>query len=369
MFRMRRGAPKEELKQMQRNQNPLESSQQQQPLALQFEQTRLKLAVVGCGKFGGKRLEACRKADDSIDLRAVVDSDAARAEIAGAKYGVRHSSDLEAVLSDPEIEAVIIAVPNNLHAPLAIQALDAGKHVMVEKPLAVRPEQAEQIVQAADRNERFVKTASNHRFFPPVIKAHELYSQGLIGQALSFRGAIGNNGSLTRDSWFWKKEIAGGGTMIDNACHLLDIARMFMGGFTQCLGQVANLYWKEAEVEDYATGIFVADDGRQALITSSWTQWTGYFYFELWGDEGYIFVDSRGCDKVTVGDNRNGLVRTFDFGGFPISSHQDELRYFAQCIRTNQPPVPSARDGREVIKMIDGVYRSTEDKVWVSLAI
>lgn len=336
--------------------------------AIDLDQQRLKLAVIGTGKFGSKRLDACRSASQAIDLRAVVDTDPDRAATAGAKYGVRHSTDLSSVLVDSEIEAVIIAVPNNQHAPLAIQALEAGKHVMVEKPLAIRPEQAEQIVQAAERNNRFVKTASNHRFFPTVIKAQELYQQGLIGEALSFRGAIGNNGSLTRDSWFWKKEIAGGGTMIDNACHLLDIARMFMGGFSMCLGQVANLYWKDAEVEDYATGIFVTDSGRQALITSSWTQWTGYFYFELWGDEGYIFVDSRGCDRVTIGDNRNGLVRTFDYAGIPISSHQDELSYFAECIRQGRQPVPSARDGREVIKMIDGVYRSTESKIWVSLA-
>ncbi len=337
-------------------------------LELQFDQSRLQIAVIGCGKFGSKRIEACRKAPEAIELRAVVDDDRERAATAGAKYGVRHSTHLASVLEDPEIEAVIVAVPNYLHAPLAIQALQAGKHVLVEKPLAVKPEQAERIVQAAEQSNRFVKTASNHRFFPTVIKAHELYAQGLIGEALSFRGAIGNNGSLTRDSWFWKKEISGGGTMIDNACHLLDIARMFMGGFTMCLGQVANLYWKEAEVEDYATGIFVTDSGRQALITSSWTQWTGYFYFELWGEEGYIFVDSRGCDKVTIGDNRNGLVRTFDYAGYPIASHQEELRYFAKCIRRGQQPVPSARDGREVIKMIDGVYRSTENKIWVSLS-
>lgn len=329
---------------------------------------KLAVAVVGCGYFGMKRLAAIREAADCIDLRAVVDVDEQRAASASVKYGVRYALDLESVTGDPEIEALIVSAPNNLHAPLAVRALEAGKHVLVEKPLAINPAEAQRIVDAARANDRYVKTASNHRFFPTVIKAHELYSSGRIGEVLSFRGAIGNNGSLTRQSWFWKKEIAGGGTMIDNACHLLDIARMFMGDFNMCLGQVANLYWKEAEVEDYATGIFVTDAGRQALITSSWTQWTGYFYFELWGEQGYIFVDSRGCDKVTVGDNRNGVVSTYDYGDYPISSHQDELRYFATCVRSDNQPVPSAEDGRRVIQMIDGVYRSTEEKVWVSLA-
>lgn len=328
---------------------------------------KLAVAVVGCGYFGQKRLAACRSASDFIDLRAVVDTEADRAANASAKYGVRYALELESVTSDPEIEALILSAPNNQHAPLAVEALEAGKHVLVEKPLAINPAEAQRIVDAAEANQRYVKTASNHRFFQTVIKAYELYNSGLIGDIMSFRGAIGNNGSLTKQSWFWKKEISGGGTMIDNACHLLDIARMFMGDFQMCLGQVANLYWKDAEVEDYATGIFVTEHGRQALITSSWTQWTGYFYFELWGEEGYIFVDSRGVDKVTVGDNHKGVVSTYDYGEYPISSHQDELRYFAQSIRANRQPEPSAEDGREVIKMIDGVYRSTENKVWVDL--
>ena len=118
---------------------------------------------------------------------------------------MQHSSDFEALLKDAEVEAVILAVPNNLHGPLAVQALEAGKHVLCEKPLAISPSEAQHIVDAAEKTGRFVKTASNHRFFPTVKKASALYSEGLIGQALSFRGAIGNDGALTRDSWFGRR--------------------------------------------------------------------------------------------------------------------------------------------------------------------
>ncbi|MFQ5921298.1 MAG: Gfo/Idh/MocA family protein, partial [Anaerolineales bacterium] len=285
-----------------------EIPQSDRDIEIQSLAERLTVAVVGCGYFGSKRIQACSKIPNEIDLRAVMDADKSRAVQAGAAAGVPHFSDFEALLDEAEIDAVILAVPNNMHGPMSVQALEAGKHVLCEKPLAIRPSDAERIVDAVKRSGKFVKTASNHRFFPTVTKAYGLYTSGRIGEILSFRGAIGNDGGLTHDSWFWKKDIAGGGTFIDNACHLLDIARMFMGDFSMCLGQVANLYWKQAEVEDYATGIFVTPEGRQALITSSWTQWTGYFYFELWGDAGYIFVDSRGVDKVTVGDNQKGVV-------------------------------------------------------------
>ena len=345
----------------------VETLQLNRKLELQAPATRLSVAVAGCGYFGSKRIQACAMIPDEIELRAVMDADGSRAAQAGAAADVPDFSNFNALIDEADIDAVIVAVPNNMHAQMTVQALEAGKHVLCEKPLAINPSEARRIVAAAESSGKLVKTASNHRFFPTVTKAYELYSSGIIGEILSFRGAIGNDGGLTHDSWFWKKDVAGGGTFIDNACHLLDIARMFMGDFSMCLGQVANLYWKDAEVEDYATGIFVTEEGRQALITSSWTQWTGYFYFELWGDAGYIFVESRGEDKVTVGDNHKGVVRTYDYGRYPITSHQDELSYFAQSIAIGEQPVPSARDGLEVIKMIDGVYRSSEEKTWVSL--
>jgi predicted dehydrogenase len=344
-----------------------EKSDTDREIEIQTPEAKLSVAVAGCGKFGSKRIRACAQMPDELELQAVMDADESRAAQAGNEAGVPHFSDFESLLNETEIDAVILAVPNNLHAPLSVRALEAGKHVLCEKPLAISPSEAERIVQAAEKSGKYVKTASNHRFFPTVIKAYDLYKSGSIGEILSFRGSIGNDGGLTHDSWFWKKDIAGGGTLIDNACHLLDIARMFMGDFSMCLGQVANLYWKEAEVEDYASGIFVTEEGRQALITSSWAQWTGYFYFELWGDEGYIFVDSRGEDKVTVGDNHKGVVRTFDYGRYPITSHQDELSYFVRSVTKGEQPIPSAADGLEVIKMIDGVYRSTAEKTWVSL--
>jgi len=344
-----------------------EISESDHEIEIQASARKLSVALVGCGKFGSKRIQACAQIPDEIELRAVMDADRSRAAQVGEAAGVPYFSDFSTLLDESEIEAVILSVPNNMHAPLSVQALEAGKHVLCEKPLAISPSEAQRIVDAVESSGKIVKTASNHRFFPTVTKAYELYTSGRIGEILSFRGAIGNDGGLTHDSWFWKKDVAGGGTFIDNACHLLDIARMFMGDFAMCLGQVANLFWKEAEVEDYATGIFVTEEGRQALITSSWTQWTGYFYFELWGDAGYIFVDSRGVDRVTVGDNRKGVVRTFDYGRYPITSHQDELSYFAKSITMGEQPIPSAADGLEVIKMIDGVYRSTAEKTWVSL--
>ena len=121
--------------------------------------------------------------------------------------------------------------------------------------------------------------ASNHRFFESVIYAKKLVDEGAIGKVLNFNGRIGHNGERLKDSWFWKKDISGGGTLLDNGCHLLDLSRLFVGNFVSGKGQTSNVYWKNIEVEDTASGIFKTEDGRTATIFCSWRLFSGYFFF------------------------------------------------------------------------------------------
>lgn len=242
-----------------------------------------------------------------------------------------------------------------------------GLHVLCEKPLATSPREAKRIVAAAKKYNRILKTGSNHRFFHTVQKAKELVDRGSIGNILLFKGSIGTNGARVSNKWFWDKQYSGGGTFIDNGCHLLDIARMFMGDFTECAASMSTNMWKQTSVEDIGTALYKTKDGRQATITSSWIQWAGYVRIELWGTKGYIIIDSTTHDTVTVG-GKDGLSTTYDYSNEQKDSYHRELRYFAECIRKNIQATPSASDGMAVISMIDAAYRASKQRLWIPVA-
>ena len=239
---------------------------------------------------------------------------------------------------------------------------------MCEKPLARSQEEASQMVRASEEAGKLLKTGSNHRYFESVRKAYEIVNSGFIGDAISFNGRIGNNGERLKGSWFWDKDISGGGTLLDNGCHLLDIVRWFMGEFTEASGLTTNLYWKDCPVEDTATGVFLTQDGKMATINSSWRQLSGYFHFEINGTDGYITVDGRfdthGGDNLYWQSLKDkGEIHAINYGHVRPNSYVLELEEFFSNIESGTEPKPSGKDGLEVVKMIEGVYQSRGNSV------
>ncbi len=327
----------------------------------------LRLAVIGCGHFGQKRIECCRRIPKVVTLVAVGDRDIKKAEDVAKNLTHVQVKGVSEILNDPTIEAVILAVPNIFHADLAVRALKQNKHVLCEKPIATTVHDAERIIDASKKYNKVVKIGSNHRFFQPVKKAYEIFRSGKIGKILAFHGFIGNDGTRIEGSWFWNKRTAGGGTYLDNGSHLIDIARMFMGDFSSCFGQVSKVYWKNASVEDYGTGTFITADGRSATITASWFQENGYINFEIWGETGYILFDTLREERLIVGKHTDTKPRVYAYNKAPHTSYQDELVYFASCIQNKTAVSPSPTDGLKVLKMVQGIYASSKQKQWIRL--
>lgn len=324
----------------------------------------LRVVIVGAGFFGTKRLAACLALSNDFQVVAVVDpAEEQRTRIA-KQFGVAVAQNLKSVAQNADV--AIIATPNAFHAQTSIEAMRQGMHVLCEKPLATTAADTKKIVSAARRYHKIVKTGSNHRFFHTVQKAKEIYDRGTIGKLLFFKGSIGTNGSRVSRKWFWDPAISGGGTFIDNGCHILDIARMFMGNFTSCTAAMTTNLWKETHVEDVGSAIYKTKDHRQAVITASWLQWAGYLHIELWGEKGYIIIDSTTHDTVTVG-GKDGIFTTYDYSNEQKDSYHRELQYLAGCIRKGTLPSPNATDGTAVIAMIEAAYIASKKHIWVPI--
>lgn len=316
-------------------------------------------AVVGVGWFGNKRISALTRIS-SAEIKWIVDINADRAKQVANEVGSEYTTDIDVALSDAEIDCVLICVPNKYHTETAIRALRSGKHVLCEKPLARNSNEAEMIVRIAKESKSFLKVGSNHRYFANVMKGIELIQKGNIGDPMYLRGSIGHNGELLKERWFWNHDIAGGGTFLDNGCHLLDIARVIFGDFNKCIGVVNTYYWPVKPLEDNGFGLYCDENGRTALVQSSWTEWDGYMYFEVYGTEGYVIVDSRRANRTLLGRKDRSDVELFDFSSYPANSHELELRAFIESIDQNTQPLPDGNDGLRIIQMVEALYRSSE---------
>jgi len=254
---------------------------------------------------------------------------------------------------------MVVSLPNKFHTQTCISALENGKHVFCEKPLAKNPEEALMIVETAIKNNALVKVGSNTRLFPNVQKAKELIENGSIGRLLFLRGWIGNAGKHLKNSWYSDYEMIGGGTFLDNGCHLLDLTRWFLGEVGECKGYVGTSFWPISPLEDNGLGIFKTLDGKLAFVQSSWTEWSEYMYVEVYGTEGYVRIDNREQSAKTILKQKDGEESVFDYSLENRQSYWLEFQKFLKDIQEARQPLPSGYDGLRVVQMVKGIYESS----------
>jgi len=211
---------------------------------------KLGFAVIGCGRMGLRRIDLIT-GHPQVELRCVEDYDNEIARKVGVEVGCDYCSGWESAVSRSDVDCVMVSVPNKFHHDIVSAALEAGKHVFCEKPLARDPIEAREMVVAAQRSRRSLKVGSNLRYFPSVLKAKELLDGGEIDEVLFARGWIGHSGWQI-GTWYSDAEITGGGTLLDNGCHLLDLYRWFLGEVESCIGFVSTSLWPISPLEDTA---------------------------------------------------------------------------------------------------------------------
>ncbi|MCL4323953.1 MAG: Gfo/Idh/MocA family oxidoreductase, partial [Candidatus Thermoplasmatota archaeon] len=294
-----------------------------------MSEKKLGVAVVGCGRMGKRRAVATTSHPTS-HLEVVSDTDFSRAEAVAKELGCRAVPDPLAAIDDPAVGAVFISTPNSTHAPLALRALRGGKHVFCEKPLSITVADAREMVREAESRKLSLMVGSNVRFFENVEKAKELVEHGAIGKPLFARGWIGHEGwVLKTEPWSQDPAIIGGGTLMDNGPHILDILRWLFGDVDQVSGQsFQRLHQLPPSIEDNFLATLVGQGGMPILFQASWTEWNGYFFLEAYGTEGRMAIDSRGDAALVTVVGKDKQTQAFDFSKAEKQSFKREAHEF-----------------------------------------
>src|SRR3954452_7401598 len=232
----------------------------------------MRLAIVGCGLIGHKRVMATA----GHEIIVVCDRDPARADALAEKAGARAVADWRDALK-AEVDAVIVATTHDQLAGIAIGAIEAGRHVLVEKPAGRTLAEVQAIAAAATKYKRIVKTGFNHRFHPAFLKAHEIVDSGALGPLMFIRARYGHGGRVGYEKeWRAKPQISGGGEMIDQGVELIDLPRWFLGDFVEVEGYAHTYYWN-MPVDDNAFLLLRTAQKQAAFLHASCTEWKNTF--------------------------------------------------------------------------------------------
>jgi predicted dehydrogenase len=343
---------------------------------------KIKVGIIGAGSLSDYHMKSYIQ-NGKVELTAICDKSEARAVEKANKFGIPNVyTDYYEMLANPEIDAVSIITWNNLHAVMSIAALESGKHVLVEKPLCMTVQEALNIEDAVRRTGKQLQIGYVRRHATNAKVLKEFIDRGELGEIYyakaSFLRRLGNPGG-----WFTDKELSGGGPLIDLGVHIIDICWYLMGrpkvksisGNTyQKLGnraQVENLsFYKAADydlsnsdVEDMANALIRFENGASLMVDVSYTLHVKQdeLNVKIYGDKGGAELEP---ELLMVSEKNNTILNlqpqidnlSFDFE----RAFQNEIDHFIECCRTNQKTNCPVEDGVEMMKILCGIYESSQ---------
>lgn len=325
---------------------------------------KFKVGIIGYGKMGQTRHQAINELD-CAEVVAISEPN-----LVGKPVENLPNLSHDEIIGRPDIDAILIATPNYLNKPLTIKALNAGKHVFCEKPPCFTAADMMEIREAEKASGKRLMYGFNHRHHDSVMRMKEIVDSKQYGNILWMRGRYGK--SVTPDycdQWRAKKELAGGGILIDQGIHMLDLFLYLAGDFDSVKAEVSNLYWK-MDVEDNAFVILRnTDTNCVASLHSTMTQWRHLFALEVFLEKGYMVLNglitstmSYGKEILTIAKSRSAA---------PAATWQDEVkteylsnnswRYemgqFFDAIREDRPvKIGNSDDALRLMTIIDKIY-------------
>jgi predicted dehydrogenase len=257
----------------------------------------------------------------------------------------------------------VVATTNDSLAPLTLAAIERGRHVLVEKPAARSAAELEGVLTAARHCRVTVKVGFNHRFHPAFLKAREIFDSGVPGPLMYIRARYGHGGRLGYErEWRADPSVAGGGELLDQGVHLIDLARWFAGDFVEVSGRIGTFFWR-MPVEDNGFLHLATENGQVAWLHASCTEWKNLFSFEIFCRDGKLQIDGLGG---SYGVERLTFHRMLPTMGPPETtmweypgadeSWRVELAHLLSCVETGREPIGSLADAHAALTIVDAVY-------------
>lgn len=323
----------------------------------------LGVGIVGCGLIGQKRAKALGAGGRLV---ACADVDLGRAENLAKVSGAKAFCDWCELICLPEVDVVVIATPHDSLAAITLAAVEAGKHVLVEKPAARSAKELEPVITAAEKKGVKVHVGFNHRYHRSLRKAKEIFDSGALGELMFIRARYGHGGRIGYDKeWRSKPELSGGGELIDQGPHLIDLSRWFLGDFIEVQGFAHTYYW-DMPVDDNGFMLLKTEKKQTAFLHASCTEWKNLFSMEIYGRDGKFDLSglggSYGLEKLTWYKMlpEMGPPETTSWE-YPMGddSWEVEMVEFYEDIRLNRAPAAGLGDAYAALKIIEQIYKES----------
>jgi predicted dehydrogenase len=322
----------------------------------------LGVAIIGCGLIGQKRAKALGAGGTLV---ACADYQLARAESL-AKPAAKAFADWRDVLLLPEVDLVIVATLHDSLAEITHAAVQAGKHVLVEKPAARNAAELEPVIAASAERDVKVHVGFSHRYHRGLQKAKQIVDAGEIGDLMFVRARYGHGGRPGYDrEWRSDPVLSGGGELIDQGPHLIDLSRWFLGEFSDIQGFAHTYFW-DMPVDDNGFMILKTPAKRAAFLHVSCTEWKNTFSMEIYGQIGKLEISglggSYGVERLTHYRMlpEMGPPETLAWE-YPMADNSwaIEIEEFYQDIRLDRPPAAGLHDAYEALKIIEKIYKES----------
>ncbi len=323
----------------------------------------LRVGIVGYGLIGRRRAEIVAS-DERVLLAGIADPSPVARAAAEQRFGVPAGADTDELLSRAEI--VIVATPNALAVPVVVAALQRGCHVLVEKPPGASAADCRAMARAARQARRILKIGFNHRYHPAIARLIAGVRAGDIGEVINVRARYGHGGRQGYESeWRGNAALSGGGELLDQGVHLLDLLHAVLGLPESVHGALQTAVWPVAPLEDNGFALLRYTGGAIASLHSSWTQWKNLFSLEVFGTQGALLAEGLGG---SYGVERSIWYRRRPEGGVPEmveeafsgpdESWSLEWREFMGAILSGLAYQGTPAEGLAVMTVLEAIYRS-----------